>query len=374
VPLHACVELIDVGVGKRVSGPPFGQQQAHSRAIEQDRVIGGPRRDARVVKHGTSLADLTALEKDLRKKRRRPLQLQRHAPQLQGRERSAQLRLGLTELTAQVSGVAIPLLHSREPEHVALAMSFSAMSIPCIDGFVEVGERERDRGDHRHQSVHGEQRPAVERRAGERAHAIGRTCLLGPVPCGDGRECPGSDPCGHVDLAMRAESLALIAARLGAKEESEKLHRLEVSGEIIELGGELVQRGRTFVPQLALAGGEVAVNGGAHQGVHKPERRLRSQDLGAHELSCCGGDRRRLELGKVGYDGDLRAVAQHRDCACDFQGVPRQPGKTQQHRPRGRPRSQFGDEVRVGGVGRQRSAASDLRSSLTRRGLPSVAE
>ena len=47
-----------------------------------------------------------------------------------------------------------------------------------------------------------------------------------------------------------------------------------------------------LVVELALSRCEVVVDGGLHQRMHEAERRLGSQDLGAHELPCRGSERR----------------------------------------------------------------------------------
>ena len=115
-------------------------------------------------------------------------------------------------------------------------MAFCALGVPDLDGLVEVGERERDRGDHRHQAVRREELAPVEGGARERAHAIGRPRALRPVPGGDGREAPGSDTtAGGVALPVGTEPLAPVIFGLGAEDEREELDGLETQSEVGEL-------------------------------------------------------------------------------------------------------------------------------------------
>jgi hypothetical protein len=130
-------------------------------------------------------------------------------------------------------------------------------------------------------------------------------------------------------------------------------HRQEVRGDLFLRGAKRDKhRGRPLVLQLALPWRQVVVDGRLHEWVHEAERWLGSKDLGAHQLSCRGGDPRRLELRKLGDNGDLDPVAEHGDRPRDLNGVRRQPGKTEQHRSRRGLRPKLGDQVDVGRVGR----------------------
>ena len=110
--------------------------------------------------------------------------------------------------------------------------------------------------------------------------------------------------------------------------------------------------GRAFVVQLTLSGCEVGIDGRLHQRVDEAERRLGAQDLRAHEFARRGSERRCVELSELGRDGDLRTLTEHRDRQRDPLGLLREPGEAGQHRSRGRPWPQLGDNVDMGSVGR----------------------
>ena len=61
-------------------------------------------------------------------------------------------------------------------------MSLRAHLVPDLHRLVEIGECEREHGGHPHQAVLPDERTTGECGASERAHALGRTRALGPLP------------------------------------------------------------------------------------------------------------------------------------------------------------------------------------------------
>src|SRR5205809_8070937 len=112
-------------------------------------------------------------------------------------------------------------------------MSLGAHRVPHVDRLVEIGERERDYGGHRHQAVLRDELAVGECGASERAHALGRTRALGPLPGSLDGETAGPEAARGVDLSVGAEPLEPIAVRLGAEEKGEELDRLQTPGEVL---------------------------------------------------------------------------------------------------------------------------------------------
>jgi hypothetical protein len=124
------------------------------------------------------------------------------------------------------------------------------------------------------------------------------------------------------------------------------------------------------VAQLALARCEVAIDGGLHQRVHEPERRLWTHDLGANELPACRGDGFAVETGERTDSGRLCTVSEDRS------GAPRPPRRAEAARRRSTARETArGPSSAMTPTCARRVAplhVQRLESSLRSRGLPSV--
>ena len=153
--------------------------------------------------------------------------------------------------------------------------------------------------------------------------------------------------------ARRARSRSPPASRSRSTTQASAARRREhqLGGDPLRAGAEVgLQPRGAGVLEAAAGGGQLEVDGVAHQRVHEPSL-VGAQDLGPHErldrLRGLGLPRARQR----GDGGEARLLAEHRDRAGDGGRGRRQPGEPQQDRAR-RPRAARSPEIEAASGGR----------------------